>query len=72
MDWIGLRGSPYRSIQHMTRRKYIACRDRKDLVSPFCWKEVVYNFPGTSDYDPSKPWVMKVWADRHLASKIYC
>ena len=69
---MGLKDSPYRSIQHMIRLKYITYGDRTDLAKSFCWKKTVYNLPGTPDYNPSKPWVMKVWADRHLASKIYC
>ena len=70
-NWMGLRDSPYRSIQHMLRIKFIAYGDPKDPSNPFQWDRVEYNLPGTRGYDPSKPWVMKVRVDGHLASKIY-
>lgn len=71
-NWMGLRDSPYRSIQHLIRVKYIAYGDRFKNSNPFHWKEVVYNLPGgTEGYDSSLPWIMKVRPDGNLASELY-
>ena len=70
-NWMGLQDSPYCSIQHLIRLKFIADGDRKDTGNPFHLSRVVYNLPGIKDYDSTKPWVMKVWPDGHLASEIF-
>ena len=58
-NWMGLRDSPYRSVQHMIRLKFIAYGDKEEPSNPFHWSEVKYNFPGKKGYDPSRPWVCK-------------
>lgn len=70
-NWMGLRDSPYRSIQHMIRLKFVAYGNKEDPDNPFQWDRVVYNLPGSTDYDSSKPWVMKLRRDGHLASEVY-
>ena len=70
-NWMGLRDSPYRSIQHMIRLKYIAYGSRHDQENPFQWDKVVYNLPGSEKYDPTRPWVMKIRTDGNLASEVY-
>lgn len=70
-NWMGLRDSPYRSIQHMIRLKYIAYGSRHDQENPFKWDTVVYNLPGSEKYDPTRPWVMKIRTDGNLASEVY-
>lgn len=70
-NFMGLRDSPYRSLQLMIKAKFIAYGDRSDPENPFKWEVVVLNLPGSEDYDPTLPWVMKVRDDGHLACEVY-
>ncbi len=70
-NFMGLKDSPYRSMQLMIKAKYIAYGDRTDDANPFQWETVVLNLPGNKDYDPTLPWVMKVRQDGHLACEVY-
>ena len=70
-NFMGLRDSPFRSLQMMIMAKFVAYGDRTDEENPFQWESVVLNLPGDPDYDPSLPWVMKVRRDGHLASEVY-
>ena len=70
-NFMGLKDSPYRSLQLMIKAKFIAYGDREDESNPFKWHVVVLNLPGDKDYDPSLPWVMKVRRDGHLACEVY-
>ncbi len=70
-NFMGMRDSPYRSMQMMLMAKYLAYGDRNDPTNPFRWEHVVLNLPGSEGYDPSLPWVMKVRSDGHLACEIY-
>ena len=68
---MGLRDSPYRSIQHLIRLKIEANGDRWDRSNPCHWERVLYNLPSTKGYCSGLPWVTKVRFDRHLAYKVY-
>ena len=68
---MGLTDSPYRSLQLLTTAKHIAYGDRHDESNPFQWKASRLNLPGDEKYDPSKPWVMKIRIDGHIASEVY-
>ena len=68
---MGMRDSPYRSLQMLLMAKYIAYGNRKDRSNPFHWERVVLNLPGTRCYNPKLPWVMKVRFDDNLACKVY-
>lgn len=70
-NFMGLKDSPYRSLQLMIKAKFIAYGDRKDRRNPFHWEWVVLNLPGSEDYNPALPWVMKVRWDYHLACEVY-
>ena len=70
-NWIGIRDSPYRSIQLLIRLKIEAYGDRWDRSNLFHWKKVIYNFPDTKEYRPGLPWVMKVRFNGHLACEVY-
>lgn len=70
-NFMGMRDSPYRSLQMMIMAKFVAYGDRRDKSNPFNWKFIVLNLPGDPDYDPSLPWVMKVREDGHLACEVY-
>ena len=68
---MGLRDSPYRSLQLMIKAKYLAYGHRNDKSNPFHWDHITLNLPGAPDYNPTLPWVMKVRFDDHLACEIY-
>lgn len=70
-NWMGLRDSPFRSIQWMIRIKFEAYGDRKDDTNPFQYDRVELNLPGSKGYRPDLPWVMKIRKDGHLASDVY-
>ena len=68
---MGLRDSPYRSIQMFTKMKYVAYGKRTDNTNPFAWVTVRLNLPGSAYYDPSLPWVSKVRRDGQIACDMY-
>ena len=68
---MGLRDSPYRSVQMMTKIKYEAYGDRRCVNNPFRWESVRLNLPGSAAYDPSLPEVSKLRADGSVACEIY-
>jgi len=70
-NFMGLRDSPYRSIQLMIMAKREAYGDHLDRTGPFHWGTIVLNLPGTRDYDPTFPWIMKARYDGHLACEVY-
>jgi hypothetical protein len=70
-NFMGMKDSPYRSIQMMLRAKVEAYGDRKQHDNPFGWDRVVLNLPGNPQFDSSLPKVMKVRKDHHIASEIY-
>lgn len=65
-NFMGMRDSPYQSIQMMIIAKFIAYGDHKDRRNPFHWEEIILNLPGLWNYDPTLPWVFKVRYDGHL------
>ncbi|OEU18475.1 hypothetical protein FRACYDRAFT_236751 [Fragilariopsis cylindrus CCMP1102] len=67
---MGLRSSPYASVQGALRAKHIALGDPADENNPFQWDRVIENLPGTQEYDPSLPWIMKMRRDGKSASDI--
>jgi hypothetical protein len=70
-NFMGLRDSPYRSIQLMIIAKHIAYGNYLDRENPFHWEEVILNLPGSWAYDPTLPWVFKVRYDGHLSCEVY-
>jgi len=70
-NFMGLRDSPYRSLQLMLMAKQLSYGKRTDPNNPFAWERVVLNLPGSETYDPSLPWVMKIRSDGHLACEVY-
>ena len=67
---MGLRDSLYRSIQLLIRLKIEAYSDRWDRSNPFHWERVIYNFPGTKDYQPGLPWLPEVRFNGHAGDLI--
>ena len=70
-NFMGMRDSPYRSIQLMLVAKFLAYGDRLDSNNPFQWDRIELNLPGSETYDPSLPWVMKIRRDGKLGCEIY-
>ena len=70
-NWMGLRDSPYRSLQWQVRLKLVAYGDRKNVTNPFHWDRVVLNLPGSPGYRADLPWVMKIRVDGHIAAEIF-
>lgn len=70
-NFMGMKDSPYRSIQLMLMIKWLAYGERSKEDNPFKWERVELNLPGSENYDPTLPWVMKVRRDGHLACEIY-
>ena len=70
-NWMGLRDSPYRSLQWQVRLKYEAYGDRRNRDNPFHWEKVLFNLPGSKGYRSDLPWVMKVRFDGNLAGEIF-
>ena len=68
---MGLRDSPYRSLQLMTKAKYAAYGNRRCPKNPFRWEKVILNLPGAKDYDPTLPWVCKLRSDGKIACDKY-
>jgi hypothetical protein len=68
---MGLRDSPYRSLQWQVRLKLEVYGDCRVLDNPYHWDRVEYNLPGSKGYRADLPWVMKIRADGHLAAEIF-
>jgi hypothetical protein len=68
---MGLKPSPYWSVQGSGRAKIMMLGDHKDPKNPFHWKEVVLNLPGSEDYDPSLPWIYKLRSDGRMAVELF-
>jgi hypothetical protein len=70
-NWMGLRDSPYRSLQWQTRLKLEVYGDRRVLDNPFHWDNVVFDLPGSKGYRADLPWVMKIRWDGELAAEVF-
>ena len=70
-NWMGLRDSPYRSLQWQVRPKLEVYGDRRALSNPFHWDHVELNLPRSRGYRADLPWVMKIRADGFLAAEIF-
>lgn len=70
-NWMGLKDSPFRSVQWMIRLKFEVYGDKDDENNPFQYDRVELNLPGSKNYRPDLPWVMKIRVDGELASEIF-
>jgi hypothetical protein len=66
---MGLKDSPYHSLQWQVRLKLEVYGDRKALGNPYHWDRVEFNLPGSKRYRSDLPWVMKIRAGSHLAAE---
>ena len=67
---MGLKSSPYNSVQGSLRAKRLVMGNPKDENNPFAWHSVRLNLPGTEGYDPTMPWIVKLRKDGLVASDI--
>jgi hypothetical protein len=67
---MGLTGSPYTCFQGAVRGERVTLGDRTDRENPFHWEGVVFNVPGSWDYDPSRPRIYKVRWDGRIADEL--
>jgi hypothetical protein len=67
---MGLRGSPYCSVQGCLRAKRHIMGDPKEVGNPFEWDHIELNLPCSANYDASKPWIMKMRKDGDIASEV--
>ena len=65
---MGLRPSPYSSVQGALIAKHLIMGDPKDKSNPFTWEIIRLNLPGTQDYDATLPWILKMRYDGKLAA----
>jgi hypothetical protein len=70
-NWMGLRDSPYCSLQWQVRLKLEVYGDCRVLANPFHWDQVVFNLPGSKGYRANLPWVMKIRWDGKLAAEVF-
>ncbi len=68
---MGLRDSPYRSLQWQVWVKLEVYGDQRFLSNPFHWDHVCLNLSGGKGYKSDLPWVMKIRADGFLAAEIF-
>jgi hypothetical protein len=69
---MGLKSSPYQSVQGMAFAEEVIFGDRRDGTNPYRWNRIRMNLPGQLDYDPRLPWVSKVRdEDGRIASDLF-
>jgi hypothetical protein len=62
--WMGARPSPFTAVVFYYLGEDFVRGNRLDQKNPFCWDHIRRNLPGSTDYDPTKPRVMK-WDAKH-------
>jgi hypothetical protein len=68
---MGLRSSPYLSVQSVTRIKRSFLGDSSDRKNPFHWVTVALNLPGSEEYNPAVPWITKRRYDNSIAVDLH-
>jgi hypothetical protein len=68
---MGLKPSPYQTTQAMLFAEDVIRGDPKAEHNVFRWDHIKLNLPGSSDYDPTLPWVSKVRVDGKPAADFF-
>jgi hypothetical protein len=68
---MGLKPSPYASVQGALRVKGVMIGDWMIESNPFHWNRIRENLPGSQDYDPTFPWIAKIRKDGRLVADIH-
>ena len=64
---MGLTNSPYDTGRVAKRIKTFILGDPRDRDNVFRWIKLLENYPGSPNYDPSKPWIARLRYDETLA-----
>ena len=67
---MGLKSSPYNSVQGMMVGQEVILGAKDDRKNVFRWDQVVMNCPGAAEYNPVMPWVYKARRDGTLAADV--
>lgn len=57
--WMGARPSPFFAVRYFYIADEFVRGNHLDPRNPFYWDKIILNLPGSTNYDPSKPRVMK-------------
>ena len=68
---MGFKSSPYNSIKMALVAEEVVMGDRMDSSNPFQWSRIRLNLPGTTSYDPSKSWIVRVRLDGLTACVLF-
>ena len=60
---MGLRSSPYVCVKAMLLATEVITGDRRDSLNAYRWDRLDMNLPGSSSYDPSRPWIARIRSD---------
>jgi hypothetical protein len=69
---MGLKPSPYVCIKALLIALEVIRGNRLDPRNPFCWHKIALNLPGASNYDPSRPRLLRLRCDGRIASSLSC
>ena len=56
---MGLRPSPYWAVRFFYLADEFARGNHRDVKNALRWDKIILNLPGSHDFNPSLPWVMK-------------
>ena len=68
---MGLRDSPYHSLQWQAHLKLEVYGDCRALANHFHWDRVVFNLPGSKGYRSNLLWLMNIRWDGQLAAEVF-
>lgn len=68
---MGLKPSPYQSVQRSLVMKRIALGYPKDESNVYRWDTLTLNMPGNQDYSPGAPWVAKRQRDGSITADVH-
>ncbi len=68
---MGLRDSPYQSLQWQAWLNLDFYGDRRIRSNPFHWEKVVFNLPGSKGYRANLPWVFKLRWEGKLGVEVF-
>jgi hypothetical protein len=68
---MGFKPSPYLTTRELKRMEEFLCGDCEDPSNVFRWDKVVFNLPGSLEYDPGMPRVYRVRVEGILAGELF-
>ena len=64
--WMGLKPSPYRAARFFYFMEEYILGDHTELTNHFRWDKIILNLPGSKQFNPTLPFVIKWDAERTL------